>query len=53
MEWDCAIKPPAAMAIRKVTESRDKFDERGCRLAWEREAEHVTSGSLQDLVASP
>lgn len=54
--WWSGIVPlnrPAATAIRKVTESRDKFYEPGCRLAWEREAEDVTSGSLQDLVASP
>lgn len=26
MEWDCAVKPPAAKAIRKVTEGRDRFE---------------------------
>lgn len=29
MEWDSAIKPPAATAIRKVTEGRDKFESEG------------------------
>lgn len=42
MEWDCAIEPPAATAIRKVTEGRDQFEsERGCRHAWEREVSRL------------